>query len=225
MENKSTTKRSSAIIVHPFEIVRLGIESLLTKYNHEVILTTDSIQSLKNESFNYTADVILIYYEEYQPGGIIKQIINNTGANVILLGSSCIYHKDSFDKITEQITEGVTGFLDVGESINSFLTELSAVASGDIVISKKFVRNIVEKSNIVGVKLDYKLNSQETKILGLLSLGNTNKEIGKELFISEHTVKVHLRQLLNKLNLKNRQQAIAYAIRNSLVDEVFNIKK
>jgi len=47
--------------------------------------------------------------------------------------------------------------------------------------------------------------------------GSTNKEIGDSLFISENTVKTHLRSIMEKLHLANRSQAAAYAVKRGLV--------
>jgi two-component system nitrate/nitrite response regulator NarL len=50
--------------------------------------------------------------------------------------------------------------------------------------------------------------------------GATNREIAERLIVSEHTVKVHLRNILNKLNLRNRQQVAAYAVQEGLVTDL-----
>ena len=61
-----------------------------------------------------------------------------------------------------------------------------------------------------------KLTLRELEVLKLIGLGATNREIAIKLIISEHTVKSHLRSILNKLNIHNRQQAAVYAEREGL---------
>ena len=63
------------------------------------------------------------------------------------------------------------------------------------------------------------LTPREISILELVVGGLTNKEIASELFISENTVKIHLRNILEKLHLQNRIQAAVYAVRKGLVDD------
>jgi DNA-binding CsgD family transcriptional regulator/small-conductance mechanosensitive channel len=63
------------------------------------------------------------------------------------------------------------------------------------------------------------LSDREREVLVLIGQGATNREIGEKLIISEHTVKSHLRSILSKLNLRNRQQAAAYAERQGLDTE------
>jgi DNA-binding CsgD family transcriptional regulator len=63
------------------------------------------------------------------------------------------------------------------------------------------------------------LTSREREVLSLIGNGATNREIAGKLIISEHTVKSHLRSILNKLNINNRQQAAVYAERAGLIIE------
>lgn len=63
-----------------------------------------------------------------------------------------------------------------------------------------------------------KLSEREKNILILLSNGFGNKEIGKQLNISIHTVKIHVTNLLHKLNVKNRTQAAFIAGKNNIVE-------
>lgn len=61
------------------------------------------------------------------------------------------------------------------------------------------------------------LSEREREVLGLIGIGATNREIATRLIISENTVKSHLRSILNKLNISNRQQAAVYAERAGLL--------
>jgi len=63
------------------------------------------------------------------------------------------------------------------------------------------------------------LTPREISILELVVDGLTNKEIAAKLYISDNTVKIHLRNILEKLHLQNRIQAAVYAVRKGLVDE------
>jgi DNA-binding CsgD family transcriptional regulator len=63
------------------------------------------------------------------------------------------------------------------------------------------------------------LTSRELEILGLLSLGRTNKEIADALCISSNTVAVHVARVLSKTGSSNRTEAASYAVRHHLVDE------
>lgn len=63
------------------------------------------------------------------------------------------------------------------------------------------------------------LTARETQVLELIVQGATNREIGTALSIAEDTVKIHLRNILEKLHLRNRIQAAVYAVRQGLVSD------
>ena len=83
------------------------------------------------------------------------------------------------------------------------------------IISLSKFRNPYGKSKLP--KPESILSSRELKVLSLVGNGATNREIAEKLIISEHTVKSHLRSILSKLNIRNRQQAAAYAEHAGLI--------
>jgi len=62
-----------------------------------------------------------------------------------------------------------------------------------------------------------KLTPRETEVLQLISEGNSNKEIGRRLFISEETVKGHVKNILGKLGANDRTQAVSIAVRRGII--------
>jgi DNA-binding NarL/FixJ family response regulator len=66
-----------------------------------------------------------------------------------------------------------------------------------------------------GPRLSGELTRREEEVLGLLSHGLSNPEIGNRLFISPKTVEHHVGHILSKLGLRNRAGAVAWALRNS----------
>lgn len=119
------------------------------------------------------------------------------------------------------IQSGVKGYLSVNQTSQEFIQALRIIARGDIVIAREAVEPL--KRNNTAVPLSQpkdNLTDREMEVLGLLGKGMTNLEIGKRLYVSEHTVKVHLRNVLNKLNLRNRQQAAAYAAKHGIEVEI-----
>ena len=71
-----------------------------------------------------------------------------------------------------------------------------------------------ERSQMPGPRL----TDRELQVLRLVAKGLNNKDIGDELFISENTVKNHVRNILEKLHLHSRMEAVVYAVREKLLD-------
>ena len=64
------------------------------------------------------------------------------------------------------------------------------------------------------------MTSRELEVLRLVAHGKSNRDIAGELFISENTVKNHIRNILEKLQMKSRMEAAMFAVRSKLVDDV-----
>lgn len=65
----------------------------------------------------------------------------------------------------------------------------------------------------------FSLSEREKQVLRMVSIGLTNKEIGAHLGLSPHTIKAHLRSILDKLQLRSRSEAAAWAVRHGLTDK------
>ncbi|MCA1830750.1 MAG: response regulator transcription factor, partial [Actinobacteria bacterium] len=63
-----------------------------------------------------------------------------------------------------------------------------------------------------------RLTEREMEVLRLVAKGRNNRDIAKELFISENTVKNHIRNILEKLHLHSRMQAVVYAVREGFIE-------
>jgi len=69
------------------------------------------------------------------------------------------------------------------------------------------------------------LTGREIEVVKLLAQGATNKEMAEKLFIAQNTVKVHLKNILEKLQLRNRQQLVAYVVQEGLVTEIMETEE
>ena len=98
------------------------------------------------------------------------------------------------------------------------------VADGQSLISPSMATKLLEEFKTIsrtGGKADAiapKLTDRELEVLNLVARGLNNREIAKQLFISENTVKNHVRNILEKLQLHSRMEAVMYAVREKLLD-------
>lgn len=124
----------------------------------------------------------------------------------------------------EAIKAGAEGYLLKGADPQELYDVLESLRRGEVRLSgavasrilMEFVKPIPE---VVDEEPEApSLTPREVEVLQELVRGSTNKEIAGALGIAENTVKIHLRNILEKLHLKNRTQAVVYAVQKGLVE-------
>jgi DNA-binding NarL/FixJ family response regulator len=115
---------------------------------------------------------------------------------------------------------GAKGYMLKNVSSTDLLSSLRALDRGEMAVSRKMMSTVLNEFSRVpwseaGVEnLLTKLSPRELEILREIEAGATNLEIAEHLFLSVNTVKHHIRNILSKLNLKNRRQAASLAHQN-----------
>ena len=130
---------------------------------------------------------------------------------------------DNDERLIAAVRAGAKGYLLKNLSVSKLLASLRALERGEAAISRTMMARIMEEfsqngpvtnttpSPLVG------LTSREIEVLQELTDGITNQEIAVRLFISENTVKNHIHNILEKLGLANRREAIEFARKNGLL--------
>jgi len=120
---------------------------------------------------------------------------------------------------------GAKGYLLKNTEPEELIHAIFHIAQGGVIISPLMATKLLTEFQDLraGVEresteeAEANLSPREGEVLQLVAQGATNKEIGDSLFISENTVKTHLRNIMDKLHLANRSQAAAYAVKRGLV--------
>jgi len=119
------------------------------------------------------------------------------------------------DDLFAAVEAGAKGYLLKSVDFEELINSISSVAAGDVIISPALATRVIvqlkQKKQPRTGEDSAGLTPRETEVLQLVARGASNKEVGTELFISETTVKAHLRSVLEKLQVKNRAQAVARA--------------
>ena len=138
--------------------------------------------------------------------GVIDEIRQDTSARIIILTTY-----DTDNEIYRAIKAGAKGYLLKDARREELLDCIRKVNRGDTCIPQALVEKLA-----AGMSSEA-LTGRELGVLTLLARGKSNKEIGANLFISETTVKGHLRNIFTKLNVLSRTEAITVASRRGLV--------
>jgi DNA-binding NarL/FixJ family response regulator len=128
---------------------------------------------------------------------------------------------DLDEYVYESLRAGASGFLLKDAKEQQLVAAIRIVADGGSLFAPSVTRRLIEKfaeprAAAPSPQLD-QLTSRELEVLRLLARGYSNAEIAAELVISEHTTKTHVASLLQKLDLRNRVQAVILAYETGLV--------
>ena len=125
----------------------------------------------------------------------------------------------------EAIKAGASGYLLKEISIEEVANAVRAVHAGQSLISPSMASKLLSEFATMVKKTDDRqtfpaprLTNRELEVLKLVAKGANNRDIAKELFISENTVKNHVRNILEKLHLHSRMEAVVYAVREKMLD-------
>ncbi|MGH3430443.1 MAG: helix-turn-helix domain-containing protein, partial [Mycobacteriales bacterium] len=134
------------------------------------------------------------------------------------LGRPVVLFTDVTDHeaVFEALARGVRGYLATVSDLE-LVAALGRVAAGQIVIDPVVGAALAAQIVASGSPLEpvpdrWGLGRRECQVLELLTVGCSNREISNRLYITEHTVKTHLRSLYRKLGARNRAEAIAIAL-------------
>lgn len=139
-------------------------------------------------------------------------------AVVMLTGS------ESEEDLLECIKAGARGYLVKDVPFEELADDLRAVAKGGAAITPLMTGKLLDVLNHLLRHQDFlaprkpALTGREIEVLRHVARGMTSKQIGHVLFISENTVKNHVRNILDKLGLHSRNEAVLYAVRENLIE-------
>ena len=131
---------------------------------------------------------------------------------------------DLDEYVFEALRAGASGFLLKDAPAEELVAAIRIVASGDSLLAPGVTRRVIDafvrRPPIATRKPDpalARLTPREVEVLGLLARGLPNADIGQRLFVSEATTKTHVSNVLSKLGLRDRVQAVIFAYENGVV--------
>jgi DNA-binding NarL/FixJ family response regulator len=126
------------------------------------------------------------------------------------------------DYVYESLRAGASGFVLKDEPPEQLIAAVRTVAAGEALLSPSVTRSVIahftRQQRQPPPSALATLTARETDVFRLIAAGLSNAEIGRELFISDTTVKTHVTRLLQKLDVRDRAQAIVLAYRCDLFD-------
>jgi DNA-binding NarL/FixJ family response regulator len=226
MGNATGSEKVRVLLADSHDLFRQGLASLLARQSGIDIVgeAADGIEAyvLTGE---LKPDVLLIEAHMRESDGLttVVSIIEAFPAtHVAILTSS----EDDNDVLAAGKL-GIRGYLLKNSSLEELVRAIQALSQGGAYFSSSMFTKVLQEFTHLARRRDLQeakgidaLTDREKDVLRLVARGATNRDIADELVITENTVKVHLRNILDKLQLRNRQQAAAYAVQEGLVSRV-----
>jgi DNA-binding NarL/FixJ family response regulator len=132
---------------------------------------------------------------------------------------------DLADDLYDSVRAGVQGYLLKEVAIDEVADGVRAVMAGHGLVSPSMTSKLFDEFAALAARAEERqralaptLTDRELEVLRLVAKGLSNREIGAELYIAENTAKNHVRNILEKLHLHSRMEAVVYAMREKLLD-------
>jgi RNA polymerase sigma factor (sigma-70 family) len=130
---------------------------------------------------------------------------------------------DLDEYIYEALSAGASGFVLKDDPPEQLIAAILTVAAGDALLSPAVTKRVIDKFTQIprrdAPKALDELTERELEVFRLIAQGLSNREIAQELYISETTVKTHVTRVLQKLDLRDRVQAVVLAYRSGVLLE------
>jgi two-component system NarL family response regulator len=227
MINSERSDVIRVVVADDHALFRRGLEMVLQSEDDiEVVAEANNGREAVELATEHVPDLILMDVRMPAAGGInggieatqaIKDAVPNT--KILMLTIS-----DEEEDLYDAIKAGASGYLLKEISIDEVADAIRSVHAGQSLISPSMASKLLTEFAALAKKEERptmpapRLTDREMQVLTLVAQGMNNRDIAGELFISENTVKNHVRNILEKLHLHSRMEAVVYAVREKLLE-------
>jgi DNA-binding NarL/FixJ family response regulator len=209
------------LVVDDQSMVRAGLRMLLAEEaDIDVVAEAGNGLEAVAQAARFHPDVVLMDIRMPELDGLeaTRRILAaDESAKVLVLTT---FNLD--DYVYESLRAGASGFVLKDDPPERLIAAVRTVAAGEALLSPSVTRSVIahfarQQRHAPPTALET-LTARETDVFRLIAAGLSNAEIGRELFISDTTVKTHVTRLLQKLEVRDRAQAIVMAYQCGLFD-------
>jgi two-component system response regulator DevR len=212
-------KKQRIILVDDHEVVRLGLKSLLDRHpQFDVVGEAGSAREALEQVASLKPDVVVMDIRLPGTSGIdaCEQIVTQFPNTKVLMLTS--YAED--EMLFSAIRAGASGYVLKQIGSEDLIKAIESVGRGEALLDPAVTQRVFQEVRRAVKEEEASafahLSQQEKHVLLLVSEGKTNREIAKNLFLGEGTVRNYVSSILSKLSVNNRAEAAAYAVQHSL---------
>jgi two-component system NarL family response regulator len=210
------------LLVDDHDLFRTGLRNLLEEQGVNIVAEAGDGNEAVDAVRDHAPDVVVM--DLNMPGMTGVEATRHIATVSPLTKVLVLTISDQDGDVIDAIMAGASGYLLKDASIDEVAQAVALVADGQSLISPSMATKLLDEfkqMSVVGRRQDVaapRLTDRELEVLRLVARGLNNRDIAKDLFISENTVKNHVRNILEKLQLHSRMEAVMYAVREKLLD-------
>jgi two-component system NarL family response regulator len=209
------------LVVDDVPLFRAGLASALRDAGFEVVAEAGGAEAAVSAAEAHQPDLVLL--DILMPGISGLEVVEKISAvapdaRVVLLTAS-----ESEEDLLMGVKAGARGYVTKDAPFEDLVGALKAVDNGGAAVSPNMAgklldvtRQLLRHQELLQSRKPA-LTGREIEVLSLVAQGQTSRQIGTMLYISENTVKNHIRNILDKLGLHSRSEAVLYAVREDLI--------
>jgi NarL family two-component system response regulator LiaR len=199
------------------EMVRIGVSAYLSaQTDMEVVAEADDGGEAVQKALDLKPDIILMDLVMKEMDGIeaTKQIIQEWPEAKIIIVTSFL----DDEKVYPALEAGATSYMLKTSKADEIAKAIRSTFQGQSILEPEVTGKIMNKMREKSAEyLHDQLTDREMEILLLIAQGKTNQEVADMLYIALKTVKVHVSNILGKLEVQDRTQAVIYAFKHDLI--------
>ncbi len=210
------------IIADDHVLVREGLRKLLELDDKiQVVTEVGDGQGAINMVRREEPDIVLMDVNMPGTDGIAATRVIKREHPAVKVIALTIYEDE---EVVDMVKAGVSAYILKDVAGAELVKTIHKVMAGEVVIHPRVANRLIRELNRADQKNEaVNLTRREMDVLYFLVKGNSNKEIAESMFISEKTVKNHLTSIFKKIGVKDRTQAVLFAVKNKIIDENYTI--
>jgi DNA-binding NarL/FixJ family response regulator len=206
------------LVVEDHAVVRMGLCALLERCpDIQVVGQEGTLAGAVEAALRLRPDVILL--DIRLPDGTGFEACRRIRAEFPEVRVLVLTSFAEEDTVLQALDAGAMGYLLKEADAEALMRGIRSVAAGQSVLDPAVTQRVIEsvthgRNSAVAENKPAVLSAQQLRVLSLVATGKTNKEIAVEMNLSDHTVKNYFSNILDKLQLTRRSQAVAYYIQH-----------
>lgn len=217
------SNKLKVLLIDDHNLFRSGVRALLSRQADIEVVgeAADGLDGVKQARL-LKPDVVLL--DLHMPGVTGREAVRTLTEELPDTRVLMLTVSEDAEDLLDTLRNGASGYLLKNIDAEYFTAAIRRVAAGESVVSPEMTGKLVAglKRLPSGAPADdrNKLSAREREILAKLARGASNKELAREFDLAESTVKIHVQNILRKLNLHSRVQAAVYAVEQGIIEKL-----